>query len=143
MKLGWGYKITFLYLGFVSLIIFLVIKSMGTKTDLVSEDYYARELRYQQRITAIENARNLSQPFTFNIKDDTAILFFPLGSVSGNIFFFRPSDDKGDRQFVIEVDSANVQQVSLNELLKGMYKMEVSWNDGYKDYFVEETVIVK
>ena len=38
MKLGWGYKITILYVGFVAMMVVMVSLTMRQKVDLVSKD---------------------------------------------------------------------------------------------------------
>ncbi len=54
--MGWSKKITFAYVGFVALIVTMVVVSMRQKVDLVSKDYYAKELNYQSDINKMSNA---------------------------------------------------------------------------------------
>jgi hypothetical protein len=44
--MNWGKRILFLYLAFVSGIVFLVVKSHGREVALVANDYYQQELHY-------------------------------------------------------------------------------------------------
>jgi len=53
--MSWGKKITILYIGFVLLIVSMVTISASHKIELVSKDYYAQELDYQQKINAIRS----------------------------------------------------------------------------------------
>ena len=62
VKLNWGTRITVLYLGFVALIVFLVAGSMRQSFDLVSPDYYQKELEYQSVIEAGKNQAAVSSP---------------------------------------------------------------------------------
>ena len=55
LKISWGTKIATLYIGFVGLIILMVSMSMRQRVDLVSEDYYNRELAYQDKINEIKH----------------------------------------------------------------------------------------
>ena len=48
--MNWGYKILLVYLIFILGILFMVFKSSTQKTDLVTTDYYAKELKYQEKI---------------------------------------------------------------------------------------------
>jgi hypothetical protein len=58
--MNFGVKITALYLGFVALILTLVFMSFGQKVELVSKDYYAQEIAFQDKINSINNERSLN-----------------------------------------------------------------------------------
>ncbi|MDE3125013.1 MAG: FixH family protein, partial [Bacteroidota bacterium] len=58
--MNWGFKITAVFVSFTLLIGFLVYKSVHTKIDLVSTDYYKEELRFQKQIDGTHNANLLS-----------------------------------------------------------------------------------
>ena len=53
--MSWGYKILSVYIIFVVGIMVMVFKSSMQNTDLVTPDYYEKELKYQQTID--ESAR--------------------------------------------------------------------------------------
>ena len=53
--MSWGIRIIIFYLVFISGIIFLVVKSGQHKTALVADNYYEKELQYQQVIDARKN----------------------------------------------------------------------------------------
>ena len=48
--MNWGHKIIAVYVVFIAGMIFLVFKSSRQNIELVTEDYYAKELVYQQKI---------------------------------------------------------------------------------------------
>ena len=48
--MNWGYKILMVYVIFIAGILLLVFKSSSQNQDLVTEDYYEQELKYQQKI---------------------------------------------------------------------------------------------
>ena len=75
--MNWGYKILVVYIVFVLAILFMVFKSSMQKTDLVTTDYYAKELKYQQKIDEIKRADALSAPVKYEIKDNELIIVFP------------------------------------------------------------------
>jgi hypothetical protein len=53
--MNWGYKIAITFILFGALIIFMVVKSFQQNIDLVTDDYYQEELKYQQQIDKLEN----------------------------------------------------------------------------------------
>jgi len=64
MKINWGTAIVLVFVGFISFILFFVVK-MNTNEkyehDLVTEEYYKKELAFQKEIDAEQNAKNLKK----------------------------------------------------------------------------------
>jgi hypothetical protein len=110
--MNFGVKITILYLSFVALILTLVFLSFGQKVELVSKDYYAQELKYQDKIDAINNTNALASSIDHKIEASTIVLNInpELNSsgLSGSINFFRPSDSSKDVK--IKMNFVNDQQ---------------------------------
>jgi hypothetical protein len=59
--MNWGYKILFVYAIFITGILFMVFKSATQKMDLVTPDYYAKELKYQEKIDESNRVNALSE----------------------------------------------------------------------------------
>ena len=60
-SLRWPVGIAVIYIFFMVVVIGVVIFSTYHKVDLVSDDYYEQEMRYQQQIDRIERAGSLSK----------------------------------------------------------------------------------
>ena len=75
--MNWGKKITIVYLAFVALIVTLVIVSVRQKVDLVTPDYYAKELNYQADINKINNAKALATPLKCVLQGQSILVTFP------------------------------------------------------------------
>ena len=146
-KIGWGTKIAILYIGFVVLVISMVVVSMNQKIDLVSEDYYPKELVFQNQINSTNNANALLDTIANTITLKGIDIQFPsvfIGrSVSGTIEFFRPSDSSKDFSTAIKLDETAHQFISSKELISGKYKMQISWKADNKDYYSDHIVIIK
>jgi hypothetical protein len=147
MKLSWSYRITILYLGFVGIILTLVIICSRNKEELVAPDYYAQELKYQERIDAVNNANALTETVEHNVDEKQITLQMPLDLITkdlkGEISFFCPSDSKKDKQFVMTFNSEGKQLIQKNNLQKGIYKMRLSWMSSGKNYFKENTITIR
>ena len=63
MKFNWGTGITIFFLSFVVFMLFMAYKCFQTDFDLVTEDYYAKELVYQETIKKLNNEKNLDISF--------------------------------------------------------------------------------
>ena len=141
MKISWSIKITVLYVGFVILILSLVSMAMRQKVDLVSKDYYEQELNYQNKIDKTNRTRSLKEPLSWEVKQSKLTLKFPEQfngqKISGSIYFFRPSDAAMDKTIAIPTDTSSVRNISTNQLKKGLYKMQVSWEVNKEEYYNE------
>ncbi len=147
MNISWGIKIAVLYIGFVVLIGVLVFKSMNQKVDLVSPDYYEKELKFQDKINAQNNANALTQPIQYQVEGKSISLFFPEtmvnNSFGGEVLFFRPSDSAKDIKVQLAPDAKNKQLIISSLFEHGEYKMQLSWHSGGKEYYKEETIFIQ
>ena len=145
-NISWGTKIAILYIGFVILILSMVTMAMKQKVELVSDDYYAKELAFQDKINEMNNANALPEKITHNIYNNSFILIFPTAfknkQVNGNIEFYRPSDQSKDFNTIILLTENLEQEINLKNFSKGMYKMKISWNADNTKYFTEETIVI-
>lgn len=142
--MSWSFKILFLYLGFVALILTLVFTCFGHRTELEYKDYYARELTFQNQMVAQENANRLSQPIEHSVHNGVIELHFPaelLPGVTGTIELLRPSDASKDLKFDIAPDAGGRQ--TLNGLHKGVYKMRLTASKNNTDYFKEAVITIR
>ena len=143
MKLSWSYRITFLYLGFVGIIVTLVTISSRNKEELVAKDYYAQELRYQDKINAINNEKSLPKSIEHEVDGSGVTLLFPAETgkeLVGEINFYCPSDSKKDALFKMIVDAEGNQVISKDKLQRGVYKLRLTWSLSGKNYFREDVI---
>ncbi|MDI9339366.1 MAG: FixH family protein [Sediminibacterium sp.] len=141
--MNFGVKITILYLSFVALILTLVFLCHGQKVELVSKDYYAQELAFQNRIDAIKNEKALTNSIRHEINGRNIILMMDstiqTPDFKGTVNFFRPSDSSKDVQLNLNFNNGT-QIIDGSQLIKGAYKLQLSWKSNGIDYF-KETVI--
>ena len=146
IKVNWGIKIALLYTSFVALVIVMVVMSMHQKIDLVSEDYYNKELAFQNQIDEMKNANALTSTITHAFTNSELELQFQpefkSKKLTGEIVFFRPSDASKDFKTSIVLNEDGKQKIGLSNLSKGMYKMQISWKDEKTPYFSEETIVI-
>lgn len=74
--MSWGVRITALYLAFVALIVTLVFVSANQDIELESKDYYAQELKYQQRINALNNSNDLNSTVSHVVNANDVLVSF-------------------------------------------------------------------
>jgi hypothetical protein len=139
MKFNWGYKIAAVYLVFVAGILYLVVQSSRQNIDLVTPDYYAQELKYQDRIDESQRAASLSEQLQFSVQHDVLTIRFPSQfsgkTITGNILIYCPSNKENDINRSITV-SGNAMNITIPEKNTGMHELQVSWEvDGVKYFF--------
>ena len=146
LNLSWGKRIAMLYIGFVVLIAFMITMSMRQNIELVSADYYDRELVFQNKIDEMNNANALSEKVEYHITDNDFVIQFPSQfkdvKLNGEVLFFRPSDESKDFTTTLFLNQNGEHFVARKNLFKGMYKMQLSWKVNEIPYFVEETVVI-
>lgn len=145
MKFNWGYRIATIYLLFVAGIMYLVVKSSQQQIDLVTPDYYAQELRYQERIDETLRAQALQEPLQFSVEQDVLTIDFPRQfqgkQVSGNVLLYCPANKEHDVSRNIQVDN-NRMKISIPERNTGQHELQVSWEaDGLKYYFTGNLIL--
>lgn len=119
--------------------------AMHSNVELVTDDYYAKELKYQDHIEAVKNSHNLAKQVTVTWHERTAIVEFPritsAKNYSGEIFFYRPSNKSADFQLPIRIDSSYIQEISLNQNQRGMWKVKIFWQGGNEKFYHEQSLL--
>jgi hypothetical protein len=146
LNISWGTKIASLYIGFVVLVIGMVTFSMSQKIELVSPDYYAKELKYQDKINEMNNANALTEQVNHTLTNNGVEIQFPAifsnKNVKGEVVFFCPSDASRDYKTPLTLNTNGTQLIAGSLLQSGMYKMQLSWTADAKNYFTEETIVI-
>ncbi len=141
MQLSWGYKIAGAYIGFVALIATMVFLTMRQRIDLVATNYYEQELKYQERIDDQNRTNAMQNALNWQVKSDYINLQFStdfkIDKISGQVYFFRPSNQQMDKTVSFSTDSTLSKNISTGQLKPGLYKMQVSWQAKGLSYFKE------
>lgn len=143
--MNWGWKIVFLYGAFVALILTLVFKSMNQRVDLVRNDYYNEELKYQDRIDSRSNSTTLSTPVRSFYENGKVKLVFPPemknSKIGGTVLFYRPSDSNLDIRMALSPDTSGTQAFSA-PFKTGLYSVQLEWVAAGKNYFSESSITI-
>ncbi|WP_212000996.1 FixH family protein [Chitinophaga sp. HK235] len=139
--MNWGHKIIIVFVVFAAGIITLVTKSMRTKIDMVTKDYYTEELKYQQVIDGKVNARTLSAPISITQQSEGITVTFPQElhgtNLSGKIKFYRPSDAAMDVEMPLILNNDGRQMINRQLFSKGNYLVKVQWENQGKPFYQE------
>ena len=146
--MNWGWKIFFITAGFVLFILFMVFKAMQQDFHLVYEDYYDKEIKYQGEIDRMTNARSLADrlKIEYLLKENKVQFTYPREhrkSITGNIYFFRPSDSSLDVSYPIQASPDGTQAISVASLKKGLWQVKVNWTFGNQSYQEEQNITIQ
>lgn len=143
--MNWGRKILIVYIVFVLGIVFMVYKSSVQNTDLVTTDYYAKELKYQDKIDEAKRVAALSDSVAYSIKNNALSIQFPRDfagkQLAGEAVLYCPSDEKKDRKQAFTLkDEPLLINIPAGD--KGLYELHLSWQDGGVTYYIEKKIII-
>lgn len=142
-RFNWGWGIALTYTSFAVFILFMVYKSSLKTVELVTPDYYAKELQYQERIDQIANTKNLHIPLKWEVEGREVLLTFPeeaKTNASAKVLFYKPNSSQKDVTVACAVDADGKSIVTSEKLESGMYQMQIEWQAGGISYYNETTV---
>ena len=143
MRISWGYKLFIAYSLFASGILFLAYKASKQSYDLVADNYYEQELKFQDVIEQKGRTAGLSAPpkisHTINSISIQLPGEFANKKVQGEIYLYRPSDASKDIRKNFTTDEG-FYQLDLGKDLFGSYELKLSWEAGSQHYFEEKRI---
>jgi hypothetical protein len=145
MKFNWGYKIAAVYITFVVGMMYLVIRSSQQEVDLVTPDYYAQELKYQDRIDELNRAAALSTSVQCSIEQDVITVAFPPEfsekKITGQVLVYCAADKGNDINSNISVNNGQAK-INVPEKNSGMHEVQVSWESEGVKYYSAKTIFI-
>ncbi|MDB5275340.1 MAG: hypothetical protein JWR61_295 [Ferruginibacter sp.] len=143
--MNWGHKIIIVYAAFVAGMLFLAFKSSRQNTDLVTEDYYAKELVYQQKIDEVKRTALLSAPVTVSVTKHEIVITFPKDfdtkKITGQAELYCPSDEKKDKIQGFSVTDSTVK-MALPGSYHGLHYVKIDWAVDGINYYYEEKIFI-
>lgn len=143
--MSWGYKILAMYGAFMLLIGALVFGSYQQDVNLVSKDYYQREIEFQQVIDGRNNLQKMAaQPEILMLKDVLEVKL-PAGSSELKdleIWFYNVAIPAADIKFNEESTTKRIFTFPLTPVHTGTYHLKIKWTvSGIPYYFDKEMSI--
>jgi nitrogen fixation protein FixH len=135
---------------FVIAVVFLatfVAWAMRQREDLVSADYYEREVRYQEQLDSMNRSQTLAAQVVVTFDPSQQAIFITLPrdqrqDATGQVHLYRPSDARLDRELPLALNADGVQRLDARKLDNGLWKVRVKWNSNRQEYFLDQPVIV-
>ena len=143
----WPLAILAFFAATLLLVIGFVAWSSSQPFELVSRDYYARELAHQQQIDDMQRAGNRPVPVRIRRTQDGRAIDLDLGASepvdNGEIWLYRPSNAAWDRTLPLEIDHDGHQRIDTAGMQPGLWKVRIQWTEGGKTFYAEDTAMIE
>ena len=147
MKINWGTGIVLAFISFIAFIMYFVIQmNADARADheLVTKDYYKKELAYQNEIDSQKSAYDSGAVLTTKkVKGGLEIIFpknYDYNQITGNVSLYRPSNKQLDFDLPISLSNTHLL-VPDNRLLDGRWDITINWNYKGKTYLHKEKLV--
>lgn len=147
-KSKWGVGLFLLYGGFVIFILMLALYASMHDMQMVEENYYQKDLTYQDQIERMKRANIPGNEIDVKISPHSKNIqvVFPASmseNLSGTIKLFRPSNAELDFEIPIECNTMGVQEIETRTMAAGLWKIKIKWTSDTTEYFSESRVIIE
>lgn len=131
---------------FATFLAIYIIWALGQKQDLVSEDYYEHEVRYQEQLDRLNRAHAQAAPtaITFDAVQNCIVIALPANTAgtTGRIQLYRPSNARLDQEVPLALNAQGIQTLSTRSMATGLWKVRVAWSVDGQQFFLDQTVVV-
>ncbi|NOX17405.1 MAG: hypothetical protein GXO87_03875 [Chlorobi bacterium] len=146
-RISWGTGIALTIIIFMLTSFGFIYFSFSQDVNLVEDNYYEKEMKYQEQIERINRANALPEKLAIKIADSMLDVTFPTifspERISGKVHLYRPSAEKSDVFYEIKLNNKNKLFIPTDNLSLGMWKVKVSWAAEGLDYYNEKIIMIR
>ena len=149
MKINWGTSIVIAFGLFMAFILFFVFKVQSNPkydNELVVEEYYKHDARFQEEMQKIQSAEDLAikpkiEAFEKGIKITFPSEFNPK-NIKGKVSLYRPSNQKLDFEIPISLSDATLL-IPEKKLVGGRWDITLNWSYEGKEFQFKEVLYLE
>jgi len=146
-KFSWGTGILIGIIVFVVISVSMTVIFMTQDVSLVSDNYYEKSLVYQDEIDKQSRTQSLDDQIKINFDGEVITVLFPPDylekSISGEIYFYRPSDSSLDFKLPMLVSEEGIQIIPVERLEKGFWRIKLNWTMDGNGYYNERAITIE
>lgn len=140
--MNWGKGIAITMIAFIGFIVTLVVIMIRQDVELETEDYYQREIAYQEEITSLQNANNSGVKPELSFNDEHLVVQLANGNFEDvKLVLIRPNDSDADKSF--EIRDTKTFIVSKSDLVKGNYSVELHYTVDGKSCMLKDQFYIQ
>ena len=147
MKINWGTAIVIAFVSFIGFIMYFVVNMAANDKynhDLVVEDYYQQELRFQTDIDKETRSKTLKTNIHWEKTQKGIVIKFPkslnIEHIKGTVFLYRPSNKQLDFETPIISLSNHDLLIPDKRLLDGRWNLKIDWSYNNNTYLFKEDI---
>jgi len=145
-RINWGTGILITIIIFMSITVLTGVYLMNQDVQLVTDNYYEKDLKYQNQIDKLNRTVALEEKVEIKFDGLNVELIFPLSfevdKISGEVYFYRPSDGKKDFTIPLTLNSEARQIIPVTRIDKGFWRIKLSWTSDGIEYYNERAITV-
>jgi nitrogen fixation protein FixH len=141
--MNWGKGIVIGMVLFMSFIVTLVVILMRQDVDMVSDDYYKKELAFNAQYDAQQNYEDASGRIELALSEDSLFIHFPEELRQGNVLveLKRPNNEKQDAHF--NVVASEKVMIPTKMLPKGSFDCILTGDRNGKKYEFKQALTIQ
>lgn len=146
--MSWDKKIILSLILFVAFMVALGVAMVVKTSESVEDDYYEKDIRFQDNIQAKGNAQKLQIVPKITFEKQNNMLKLDLkgnkvkGEMIGKIYFQKPNNQKIDFSIPLGIDENAIQNIPTEQLKKGIWYVWIE-GKGNNQIFKTETTKVE
>lgn len=143
----WGKAIALFFIIYIAVLFSVVMKSRTIDHSLVTDDYYAEDLIYQEHYDRVSNQMayfpdisldydNATQSLTIDLKQNTQ-------PIEGEIELYRASNKSEDQVLKVSLAKTDTQvTLEVPNLRGGKWSGLLTWRDDEREYYYKDSFYV-
>lgn len=146
MKFTWGTAIFIVIVMFIMLVVAFFIYMSSLDIKLVEDNYYEKELVYQEKIDKMRNTERLPGKIVAAVENEEIVIRFPEvvndGTTEGKVTFYRPSDPGRDFFIPLALNDSAELRFNAGGLDRGKWTLKMDWVTGGTAYYHEAGIFL-
>ena len=146
MKINWGTGIVIAFGLFITFILYFVFKVQSDSqydNELVVDEYYKQELKFENQMTKEQNAIDMTEKISISTSEEGINITFPsdldITKVTGKVSLYRPSNQKLDFEVPISLSGPHLL-IPKSNLVGGRWDISLDWSYDGKDFLNKKTI---
>jgi hypothetical protein len=144
--MNWGHKIAIVYVLFMAFMIGMLFLSRNYDHELVTEDYYAKELAYQDKIDAGNNLAQSDMTVKVIVEGgDLKVQFIQvpeIEGITGEVILYKPDNERLDKSYPIRLAQDEMELRIPSKDRSGRYRVQVNFELNGKKYYKEKELVL-
>ncbi len=145
----WAVGISAVIVAFLITTISVVVYISNQDYDLVTQNYYEKDLGYQKEIDTRKRTDALTEKPRLELDRDAKVcnVAFPAredySGIAGEVVFYRISDAARDLRHPLALGAEGRQYISVSGLQAGQWIAKLRWTENGDEYYLEERMYLE